>query len=144
MAEIKDFSKVRKTLQFRVDSDVFQAVSAIPAEVMIQFTEALTSADPSKMSPKEQVGVLRGVLELVLEAESLVKFKERMADVGNPIEIDQINDIVVWLFEEYGMRPTVESVSSVSGGSPPAPGTGSTAATPDRALTSGPSLSTSS
>jgi hypothetical protein len=144
MAEIKDFSKARKTLQFRVDGDVFQAVSAIPAEVMIQFTEALTSADPTRMSPKEQVGVLRGVLDLVLEAESLVRFKERMADVGNPIEIDQINDIVVWLFEEYGMRPTVESVSSASGGSPPAPGTGSTVATPAGALTSGPFLSTSS
>lgn len=144
MAEIKDFSKVRKTLQFRVDDDVFQAASAIPAEVMIQFTEAITSSDPTKMSPKEQVGVLRGMLEIVLVPESLARFKERMADVGNPIELDQINDIVTWLFEEYGMRPTVESVSSPNGASPPGPGTGSTVTTPARELTSVPFLSTGS
>jgi hypothetical protein len=144
MAEIKDFSKARKVIQFRVDDDVFQAVSAIPAEVMIQFTEALSSADPTRMSPKEQVGILRGVLDLVLEPKSLARFKERMADVTNPIEMDQINDIVTWLFEEYGMRPTVESVSSANGGSPPGPGTGSTEFTPAGALTFAPSLSTGS
>jgi hypothetical protein len=67
-----------------------------------------------------------------------------MADVHSPIELDQINDIVTWLFEEYGMRPTVESVSSANGGSPPGPGTGSTEFTPAGALTFAPSLSTGS
>lgn len=144
MTEIKDFSKVRKAIQFRVDEDVFHAASAIPAEVLIQFTEAITTSDPTKMSPKEQVGILRGMLEVVLVPESLTRFRERMADVHNPIELDQINDIVTWLFEEYGMRPTVESVSSPNGASPPEPGTGSTATMPARELTFAPSLSTSS
>lgn len=144
MAEIKDFSKVRKALQFRVDDDVFQAASAIPAEVMIQFTEAISSSDPARMSPKEQVGVLRGVLEMVLVPESLKRFRERMSDITNPIDLEQINDIVTWLFEEYGMRPTVESVSSPNGASPPEPGTGSTELTHAGALTFAPSLSTSS
>lgn len=144
MTEIKDFSKARKIIQFRVDDDVFRAASAIPAEVMLQFTEAIASADPTKMSPKDQVAVLRNVLEMVLAPDSLVRFKERMSDITNPIEMDQLNDIVTWLFEEYGMRPTVESVSSPNGASPPAPGTGSTVSTPGAGSTFAPSLSISS
>lgn len=126
MAEIKDFSKSRKRLQFRIDNDVFEAVAAIPAQVMIDFAKTITEADPSKMSPADQVGALSSMLKTVLLPTSLKRFRARMSDVENPIEMDQISDVVTWLFEEYGLRPTTGSVSSSNGVSPPGPGTGST------------------
>lgn len=129
MTEIKDFSKARKQLRFKIDDDVFEAVPTVPAEVMIEFAEGFTSMDPTKISPKESVAALRKVVEFVLHPDSLVRFKERMSSALDPIDMGQLDEIVQWLFEEYGMRPTQESSSSLSGDSAPVPGTFSTANT---------------
>jgi hypothetical protein len=126
MTEIKDFSKSRKRLQFRIDGDVFEAAPAVPAEVMISFAEKFTMADPTKMTVAQQVGIFREVLEIVLLPDSMQRMKSRMSDAANPVDIEQLDQIIQWLFEEYGMRPTTESVSSSNGGSPPAPGITST------------------
>ncbi len=118
MPEIKDFSKKRKELVFRIDDDLFHATPVIPAETMIEFAESMTSADPTKMAPKDMIGALRRVIEMVLLPESLTLFTSRMKDPANPIDMEQLDDIVTWLFEEYGMRPTTESPSSSAGDSP--------------------------
>lgn len=144
MAEIKDFSKQRKPLRFRIDDDVFDAASSIPADVLIEFAEGFTSMDPTQMPMAEAVGALRRVIEIVLQPASLARFKERMKDPHNPIDMEQLDSIVQWLFEEYGMRPTTESSPSSGGDSPLAPGTRSMVTTPDVASISAASPSTSS
>lgn len=144
MAEIKDFSKKRREIQFRIDDDLFSAVPVIPAQVMLDFTRQITEADPSKMAPSQQVQILTNMLAIVLEPASLKRFEARMADVTNPIDMEQINDVVMWLFEEYGMRPTTEPSGSSSGPSLPAPGTTSTVSMPGVALISAASPSTAS
>lgn len=136
MTEIKDFSKPRKRLQFRIDDDIFEAVAAIPADVMIQFAERFAVADPTQISIKDQVGVFRDMLDVVLLPESMAVMRKRMADPKNPVDMDQLDEVITWLFEEYGLRPTQESDSSSSGGSPPVPGITSTVSTPDVALIS--------
>lgn len=130
MPEIKDFTKKRKPLQFRIDDDVFSAVATIPADVMIEFAESMSSANPADMSPSEMVGALRRVIEMVLHPDSLTLFRKRMGDPQNPIDMEQLDSIVTWLFEEYGMRPTTESSSSLAGGSPVVPGTTSMVSLP--------------
>lgn len=144
MTEIRDFSKRRRSIRFRIDDDVFTAVSAIPAEEMIVFAEQITTADPSQMSPREQVGLLRKTLENMLEPESLLRFHERMRDKLNPIDMEQLNDVVEWLFEEYGLRPTNGSGSSLNGASPPVPGITSTGSMPETVSISALSPSTAS
>lgn len=144
MTEIKDFSKARKRLVFRIDEDVFEAAAAIPAEVMIQFAERFTSADPTSMSPKEQVGIFREMLEIVLLPESMAVMRKRMADPRNPVDMGQLDEIITWLFEEYGLRPTQESSSSSGGVSPPGPGTTLTGSTPGEVSISAASPLTSS
>lgn len=142
MTEIKDFSKARKKLQFRIDDDVFEASSAIPAEVMISFAERFTSADPSKLTVKEQVGIFRDVLGMVLLPESMTQMRKRMADTENPVDIEQLDQVIQWLFEEYGMRPTQESSNSSIGDSPPVPGITSTESSPELVSISASSPST--
>lgn len=144
MPEIKNFSKKRRDIVFQIDDDVFQAVPVIPAETMIQFAESMTSSDPSKMSPAEMVGTLRRVIEMVLLPESLALFSKRMADPRNPIDMEQLDEVVTWLFEEYGMRPTSESPSSSAGGSPVVPGITSMVTLPDAVSISAASPSTAS
>lgn len=144
MTEIRDFSKKRKQLTFRIDDDVFEAVAAIPAEVMIQFAERFTSADPTQMSPKDQVGIFREMLEIVLFPESMATMRKRMADPRNPVDMEQLDEVISWLFEEYGMRPTEGSSSSSNGGSPPVTGAISTVTIPDVVSISAASPSTGS
>lgn len=144
MPEIRDFSKKRKKLLFSVDDDTFEAASAIPAEVMIQFAERITTADPSRMTPKEQVGIFRDMLEMVLLPESMATMRKRMSDARNPVDMSQLDEIIQWLFEEYGMRPTQDPSSSSNGDSLLGSGTTSTAATPDVVSISATSPSTDS
>lgn len=144
MPEIKDFSKKRKDIVFKIDDDVFHAVPVIPAETMIEFAESITSADPTKMAPAEMVGALRRVIEMVLVPDSLAVFQRRMRDPLNPIDMEQLDDIVTWLFEEYGMRPTQELPSSSAGGSPVVPGITSMGTLPDAVSISAASPSTAS
>lgn len=144
MGDLKDFSKKRKRLQFTVDDDTFEAAAAIPAEVMIQFAERVSTSDPSAMSPKEQVGIFREMLETVLLPESMAVMRKRMADPRNPVDMEQLDSIITWLFEEYGMRPTQESSNSSVGDSVPEPGTTSMAPTPETVSISAASPSTAS
>jgi hypothetical protein len=111
---------------------------------MIQFAERITTADPSKMTPKEQVAIFRDMLEMVLLPESMAVMRKRMADARNPVDMSQLDEIIQWLFEEYGMRPTGGASSSSSGDSLPESGTTLTAVTPDMVLTSATSPSTGS
>ncbi len=144
MAEIRDFSKKRKALTFRIDDDVFEAAAAIPAETMIQFAEQFTVADPTQIPIKEQMRIFRDMLDMVLLPESMERLRKRMSDSANPVDMEQINDIITWLFEEYGMRPTTESVSSSIGDSPPGSGTISTVSIPEVVSISAASPSTGS
>lgn len=144
MAEIKDFSKKRKQLVFKIDDDEFEAAAAIPAEVMIQFAERFTSTDPTKMTPGDQVRLFREMLEIVLLPESMTTMRKRMADPRNPVDIEQLDSIITWLFEEYGMRPTQASSSSSAGDALPVPGITSTESTPELVSISAASPSTGS
>lgn len=106
MSEIKDFSKIRKRIQFQVDEDIFEAAPAVPAEILMDFAGQFAGTDPEKVSVEEQLTIFMSVLDLVLLPESLKRFRDRMRDRERPIEIDQVEQIISWLFEEYGLRPT--------------------------------------
>lgn len=129
MAEIKDFSKKRKDISFRIDDDVFHAARAIPAEILMDFAGEFAELNASATVEK-QLSAFRSMFEMVLQPESLKLFTERLRDRDNPIEIDQVEDIVTWLLEEYGLRPTEVSSSSADGPALPGSGTTSTVSTP--------------
>lgn len=130
MTEIRDFSKQRKDISFRVDEDMFHAARGVPAEVLLDFAAQFSGMETSA-TVDQQLKAFRSMLDVVLLPESLERFTARMRDRENPIEIDQVEDIVTWLMEQYGLRPT--EASSSSPGGPPAPGPGTTlmASTPD-------------
>lgn len=129
MTEMKDFSKKRTDITFRVDDDVFQAARGVPAEVLLDFaTEFADIATTATVD--QQLKAFRSMLDVVLLPESLERFQERMRDRANPIEIDQVEQIVTWLMEQYGLRPTEAPSSSPDGRSDQVPGITSTASTP--------------
>jgi hypothetical protein len=143
MTEMRDFSKKRKDITFRVDEDVFQAARGVPAEVLLDFAREFAGMDVSA-TVDQQLKAFRSLLDVVLLPESLERFNARMRDRENPIEIDQVEDIVTWLMEEYGLRPTEAPSSSPDGRSVPVPGMSLTDSTPGEVLISAASPSTGS
>jgi len=75
-------------------------------------------------------------LALVLMPDSMKRFKDRMIDPSNPdaasltgqppIELPQVNEIIEWIMEEYGMRPPASPPTSSDGPSPQGGGANST------------------
>lgn len=134
MTEVKDFTRKRERALFRIDDDVFEAAPALPAETLIEFSGRFSDLEQS-LSPE----TLHEVLSLVLLPESFERLSSRLRDKKNPVDIDQFSDIVVWLLERYGKRPTRPASNSPAGPPVPEPGTNLTGDPSGRALTSPPS-----
>lgn len=139
---MKDFSRPRERIEFKIDGDTFEATPAVPAEILVEFANRFTDVNTKPSTPGEQFATVTAVLQLVLLPESFKRLTARARDLDNPVEIDQLSDVILWLLEEYGMRPTQPSSSSSTGQASPASGTNSTATTPDAASTFSPSPST--
>jgi hypothetical protein len=129
-APVKDFTRQRKRLIFRIDDDLFEAASALPGEVLVEFAKRYTNIENA--TADQQIDTFKQVLELVLLPESHARFVKRFADLENPIEIEQAADVVAWLMEHYGRRPTQPSSPSATGQPSPASGTSSTDAQPQQ------------
>jgi len=124
---MKDFTKKRTPITFRVDEDTFEAAPAIPAEVLTDF--AVKFADVESLPALKRVEALAEVLEMILKPASFELMKSRMKDKEQPIEIDQLNDIIAWLMEQYGQRPTQPLPDSFPGRLNPESGTNLTETT---------------
>jgi len=139
----KDFSRQRKRLDFTIDDDTFDAAPALPGDVFVEFV-GLYNSTGDVDGLKEQHDLLKQALELVLLDESWQRFAARLKDKARPIEDDQMSAVVIWLLEEYGMRPTQPSQPSPDGPSSPESGTSSTESTQPEESTSEPSPQTAS
>jgi hypothetical protein len=124
-APIRDFTRARKRLLFRIDEDVFEAAPALPGAVLAQFATRFSGID-EKTTAEQQLSIFTDALSLVLLPDSYARFQKRFEDLEQPIELDQASDVVTWLMEEYGERPTQLSSPSSDGPPSPAPGTSST------------------
>lgn len=138
----KDFTKQREPIEFTVDPDTFRAPPAIPAGVMLDATAKMDGLEEATLN--EQIGAYLFVLEMCLEPESYAVLQQRMHDRSNPIDITQLTDITMWLFEQYGLRPTTPSEDSSDGPSGQASGTTSTDVQPSVELISASSSSIAS
>ncbi|MFJ8049804.1 hypothetical protein [Streptomyces luteogriseus] len=131
----RDFSRKRKPLPFTIDGDTFEAATALPGDVFAKFVTLYNGTGDTE-TYQEQHDLLKQALELALLPESWQLFAARLADKTRPIDDDQMSDVVLWLLEEYGMRPTQPSPPSSDGSASPESGTNSTESTPPEASTS--------
>jgi hypothetical protein len=125
---VKDFTRQRKRLVFRIDDELFEAATALPGRTLARFAGRF--ADLEKAAPEAQLDAIADALGMVLLPESNARFQKRLDDLEHPIELEQGSDVIAWLMEEYGSRPTGPSSDSSTGPSSPASGTSSTDAAP--------------
>jgi len=121
---MKDFSRARERIEFVIDGDVFQAAPALPGKTLTEFAKRF--ADIADTDLSERLDVFADALGMVLLPDSAALFQKRFEDLANPIELEQASDVIVWLLEQYGLRPTRPSSPSSSGLPSPASGTSST------------------
>jgi hypothetical protein len=131
----RDFTKKRKRLDFAIDDDTFDAAVALPGDVYAEFVTLYNSTRDVE-TYQQQHDLLKQALELALLPESWKRFAARLKDKSKPIDDDQMADVVLWLLEEYGMRPTQPSQPSSDGPAGPESGTSSTEITPPAESTS--------
>ena len=111
--EVKDFTRATKNLKFRIDEDIFEAPSNLPAMTLMTFAakgEELSSAD-SMLRPK----IFEELFQMILLPESAQRFIARLSDQQRPISMTQVDDVLTWIMEEYGLRPTIPSEESSDG-----------------------------
>ena len=139
----KDFSRKRKRLDFTIEGDTFDAAPALPGDVFAEFVTFFNDTATTE-TYQQQHDLLKRALELALLPESWQRFSARLKDKTNPIDDDQMSDVILWLLEEYGMRPTQPSPDSSDGPASPESGTNSTESTQPEESTSPPSPPTAS
>jgi hypothetical protein len=142
-APVRDFTRKRKRLIFRIDDDVFEAAPVLPGDAYAELVD-LYNGTADVETYQQQYGMLKSALELALLPESYERFAARLGNKSNPIDGDQMADVVLWVLEAYGLRPTGPSQPSSDGPASPASGTSSTASTPLVESTSAVSPPTSS
>lgn len=118
---VKDFSRKRERLIFRIDGDIFEAATALPGKTLARF--AARFADIEKTPVDKQLDAFADALGMVLLPESNALFQKRLDDLEHPIELEQASDVIQWLLERYGLRPTEPSSDSSTGPASPASGT---------------------
>jgi hypothetical protein len=121
---MKDFTRQRERLQFTIDGDVFEATPALPGQTLTEFARRFT--DVGSAPAEDKLRIITDALSMVLLPDSAALFSKRFADLEQPIELDQASEVLIWLMECYGLRPTQPSSPSVNGSPSPGPGTNST------------------
>ncbi len=139
----KDFSRKRKRLVFTIDDDTFEAASTLPGDIYAEMVVKYDGID-NVDAYQGQHDLIKDALQLALLPESFERFSARMKDRANPIDDGQMADVVMWLLEEYGLRPTQPSQPSSDGPASPESGTSSTESTPPAESTSAASQPTDS
>lgn len=109
---IKDFTKKRKVIQFDLDGHRYVCY---PALAIPSLQEISTLA--ADFTPATAVEQLTKFFEVILPDEDAMRLSAKLTDKNNPLELDQAADIMHWVVEAYGLRPTTSSSAS-SNGSP--------------------------
>lgn len=139
----RDFSRKRTRLTFTVDGEEFEAAPALPGDIYAEFVTRYNGTAATD-TYQQQHDLMKSALELVLLPDSYSRFADRLKDRANPIDDDQMADVVLYLLEAYGLRPTQPSQLSSDGPPSPESGTSSTDAQPPQESTPAPSQPTAS
>lgn len=96
--------------RFYVAPDTFEAAPDFPIAAF-DYVGSLTGVNVQQMS--ERLNVLLDFFDVILLDESAARFRERVErDKKHAIGIKLMMDIITWLLEEYGLRPTEPSSPS--------------------------------
>jgi hypothetical protein len=168
--DVMNFGEPPKQIQFAVGGDLFECPSSLPVLTLIDVAESADSIDTTAVT--EMRPLFKRLFGMLLVPESAQRFLIRMGDrtcrqcgfadakfdalvcsecdtplpaaPADPIGISVVQNVIPWVMEQYGLRPTEPSGDSSDGQPSPPSGPNSTGNAQPAASTSEPSPSTAS
>lgn len=126
---MKDFTKRRDAILFRIDDDVFTVRESIPVDGLQRVMTVLRGAANAEEDDtlEKLLPRFKQAIQMLLDNPSGARFTERMSDWNAPIDINQVRDVVEWITSKLAAdRPTEPSSDSTSGSPSDGSGTSST------------------
>lgn len=126
----RDFSGKSERVTFTADGDTFYALPRVPTKL---FSGLIVKIQAAK-EMDERVDAVLEFFTVCLFDESLELMNKRLVSKNNPIDVGQAMDIIAYLTEVYGGRPTQPSSNSSDGSTTGETGSTSTDGQPNTAL----------
>lgn len=115
MAKFKDFgspdAQDSEPVEFQLYGEKFSCRPSVPGKLMLEF--AKRTSDESNTS--DNATVLLDFFSAVLYPESYQRFDVLISDPDRAVSLESLMEIVSWLMETYGSRPTERSEPSSTG-----------------------------
>jgi hypothetical protein len=117
MAKFKDFgtpafsSDLVEEVKFKLLDEEFSCRSSLPGKIMLDF--AARTADEN--SSAANAAVVFDFFKAAMPKSDYERFDALISDPDRSVQIETIMDIVSWLMEVYGERPTRRSEDSSTG-----------------------------
>jgi hypothetical protein len=105
-------AKKREPVTFDLDGDTFECVRKMPMSLTRKIS-ALGDAENSNVNAK--LDLFMEILEGLMLDHSYELFNKRLSDKTNPIDVEELSDIIEWLIEVYTGRPLEQSSDSANG-----------------------------
>lgn len=113
---IKDFTITQKTVSFKIDDDIFEAIAVLGLTQMQDVI--VTAGSINELTHAGDTDAILRVFDSILTEGSAKRFRERAMSKDHNDALDvrrQLIPILQYLLEEYGVRPTQPSLDSSSG-----------------------------
>lgn len=99
-----------KLLEFDVDGETFHAAPFPPGGALLD-----AAAVASARTSMDRLQLVGKFLDAVLTSDSAERFSRRLRSGDKPIDLATASQVVVYLVEKYGGRPTEPSSPSAVG-----------------------------
>lgn len=119
---MKDFSKEKKKISFTLDGIEYPCYPKILAPVLQQLTEATEELNLGNAAQKVEL-----FFSGVMSEEHQIRLSARLADPWDDFGVEEALEIMLWLMEAYGLRPTKSSSGKSAGSRTDGAGTRSVA-----------------
>jgi hypothetical protein len=120
--EIRDFTNRDETIKFKIYDHVFEAAPELPLGAMTQISKLQNLRETMDENGLEAIVDIMGIFLL---DDSLAQIRTMLNDKRKPFGVRHMQEIVPWLLEEYGLRPTQPSSPSSTGSADGETGTSS-------------------
>ena len=113
IARFKDFSGDDEPIQFKVGSEIFTAHDDIPLKHLARLADLGGDLEGGGTGSGNMVLKLLRLFERILVPESYERFTKAVNGESEvSIGVNRIRQIIPWVMEQYGLRPTEASSGS--------------------------------
>lgn len=114
VVQFKDFTSHITSVRFKVGENLFDALPVIPLATAEELSKL--GEDIKQGSTTERINKISTLFSALLTEESAARFQVMAQDPKGPLGIKQVQEIIMWLLEVHGLRPT-QALSESSSGS---------------------------